>query len=145
MYDWDPETGDITNRQPFFDNHKRRPASLQDPLSAMLGPGFPDGHILDTHGNVWQAVYGRSLVERFTPAGEGQGKNDLQIQVPARCPTCPVFGGQNLDQLYVTTASQELKPGEAELLKDQGGSILRIDLSKVLNGAKGTVKHSFGG
>jgi sugar lactone lactonase YvrE len=57
-----------------------------------------------------------------------------------------VFGGENLDQLYVTTASEALMTGEQALLGDQGGSVFRIDLSEVLGGSsKGIVKPEFDG
>lgn len=106
----------------------------------MLGPGHPDGCTLDSRGNLYQAVFARSCIERFTPSGE----HDLTINLPARCPTCPVFGGKNLDKLFVITASEALQPGEAELLGDQGGNVLCISLKEHLpSGAKGIVKHDF--
>jgi L-arabinonolactonase len=141
VYDWDAETGLISNRQPFFDNNARRPAALTDPVSAALGPGNPDGHTLDTAGRVYQAVFARACIERFAP----DGTHDLTIELPARCPTCPMFGGDALTSLYVTTASEALLPGEAAA-GDLGGSVLRIDLAEVLGeGVKGTVKHEFAG
>lgn len=142
VYDYDPETGLISNRRDFFNNHKRRPASLTDPLSAMVGPGFPDGHTLDSRGRVYQAVFARGLIERFTPDGEC----DLQIETGARCPTSCVFGGDSLRTLLVTTASEALQPGEIQVGGDRGGNILRIDLDDVLEeGVKGVVKPSFDG
>jgi sugar lactone lactonase YvrE len=140
VYDYDASTGLISDRQVFFDNHERRPASLTDPVSAALGPGMPDGHTLDTAGRVYQAVFSRSCIERFTP----DGTHDLTIEVPARAPTCPVFGGQELTTLYVTTASEPLLPGETAA-GDLGGNILKIDLAEVLGDAKGTAKHEFAG
>ena len=141
VYDYDPSTGAISNRSEFFDNFKRRPSSLFDPLTSMLGPGLPDGHTLDTAGNVYQCVFSRGSIERFTP----DGIHDLTINLPARCPTCPVFGGQDLTTLYVTSASQALMPGEQQLLGDEGGCVLSIDLSQLMAGAKGIVKPDFNG
>lgn len=91
-----------------------------------------------SNGNVYQAQFGASTVERFTP----EGVNDLTIQLPARCPTCPVFGGPDLTSLYVTTASEALLPGEMAA-GDLGGMVFRIDLSE--EGVKGVVKHQFAG
>ena len=47
-----------------------------------------------------------------------------------------------MDQLYVTTASEALLPGEM-LAGDFGGQVFRIDLSA--EGVKGSVKHEFAG
>lgn len=91
-----------------------------------------------TNGNVYQAQFGSALLERFTP----EGVSDLTIQLPARCVTCPVFGGPALDQLYVTTASEALLPGEM-LAGDLGGQVFRVDLSA--ERVKGSVKHEFAG
>lgn len=139
VYDWDPETGLIRDKREFFNNNKRRPSSLFDPLTTAVGPGFPDGHTLDSAGNVYQAVFARGLIERFTP----EGINDLTIKLPARFPTCPIFGGKDLKQLYITTASEALQPGEKELAGDLGGCILKVDLSEFMPQAEGLVKPLF--
>ena len=131
MYDHDSATGLISNRRENFNNFTRRPASLTDPLSTVLGPGNPDGMTQDTACNLYQAVFSRSCIERFTP----QGVHDLTIHLGARCPTKPIFAGKDRKQLFVTTASEALQPGEAELIGDQGGHLLCIDLSEVLEGS----------
>lgn len=110
-----------------------------DPLTTAVGPGFPDGHALDSAGNVYQAVFGRGLIERFTP----EGVNDLTIKLPARFPTCPAFGGKDMKQLYITTASEPLLPGEKELAGDQGGCVLKVDLSSYMQSSNGCVKPPF--
>lgn len=138
VYDYDSETSLISNRREFFNNNKRRPSSLFDPLSTVVGPGFPDGHALDSAGNIYQAVFGRGLIERFTP----EGVNDLSINLGARFPTCPAFGCKNMKQLYITTASEPLQPGEKELGGDLGGCILKVDLSEHIPNA-GTIKPYF--
>ena len=108
----------------------------------MLGPGGPDGHTIDSRGRIYQAVFGRGLVERFTP----DGKCDLQVEINARCPTSVVFGGDSLRTLYVTTASIELLSGEITVKGDLGGQILKIDLDDILEeGVKGLVKPEFDG
>ena len=107
----------------------------------MIGPGNPDGHTLDTAGNLYQCVFSRGCIERFTP----EGIHNLTIDLPARCPTCPVFGGSNLKVLYLTSASETLLPGERQILGDQGGHVLKIDLSKILNDASGIIKPEFDG
>lgn len=105
----------------------------------MLGPGGPDGHTLDSAGNVYQTVFGRGCIERFTP----EGIHDLTIKLPARCPTCPTFGGPDMKTLYITTASAPLLPGEVALANDQGGNILQADLSDFMPTAEGRLKPLF--
>lgn len=142
VFDWDSETGHLSNKQTFFDNSKRRPMALSDPLTMMLGSGGPDGLTLDSRGRLYQAVFGRGLIERFT----SDGQCDLQIELGARCPTSVVFGGDSLRTLYVTTASMELLPGEITVRGDLGGNILKVDLDDILEkGVKGLVKPEFDG
>jgi hypothetical protein len=82
VYDWDAETGLISNRQPFFDNNARGPAALADPVSTALGLGNPDRHTLDIVGRVYQAVFARACIERFAP----DGTHDLTIGAPRALP-----------------------------------------------------------
>ncbi|MEO0391140.1 MAG: SMP-30/gluconolactonase/LRE family protein, partial [Pseudomonadota bacterium] len=60
----------------------------------------PDGAVTDAQGNLWIAMWGASAVVCFDP----QGRERDRINVPARQPSCPAFGGQTLCDLYVTTA-----------------------------------------
>ncbi|MBY6154531.1 SMP-30/gluconolactonase/LRE family protein [Vannielia litorea] len=63
----------------------------------------PDGAVCDTQGNLWIAQYGHSKVTVHAPDG-----TELRaLPVPGKNTTCPAFGGEALDQLYVTTAIQE--------------------------------------
>lgn len=68
------------------------------------GDGIPDGLAVDIEGCLWIAMWGGGCVRRYSPAGEL-----LAIwPVPVSQPTCPGFGGPGLDELYLTTAWQEL-------------------------------------
>lgn len=71
----------------------------------------PDGAVVDSAGDIWIAHYGHGKVVRFAPDGR-----DLEtVPLPAAQSTCPAFGGPDLDQLYVTTASQGMEdPGDAD-------------------------------
>lgn len=64
----------------------------------------PDGAIIDAEGHMWCAHFGHSKITRHTP----DGREVETIPVPATQVTCPAFGGPNLDQLFVTTASKTL-------------------------------------
>jgi sugar lactone lactonase YvrE len=68
------------------------------------GPGNPDGAVCDADGYVWSARWGGSLVVRHAP----DGRVDDEFMVPASQVTCPVFGGEGMSTLYVTTAREGL-------------------------------------
>ncbi|MEM7463544.1 MAG: SMP-30/gluconolactonase/LRE family protein [Pseudomonadota bacterium] len=63
------------------------------------GGGF-DGSVTDADGNLWNACWGGSAVNCFSP----DGTLLKSIEVPAAQPSCPVFVGENLDTMLVTTA-----------------------------------------
>jgi sugar lactone lactonase YvrE len=65
-----------------------------------LGSG-PDGATVDSDGGVWIALVLAGAVARFHPAGS----LDRIVQLPVQYPTCPCFGGPDLDVLYVTSIS----------------------------------------
>lgn len=59
----------------------------------------PDGMSVDEEGCLWIAMCHAGCVVRFSPEGEVL----RQIDLPCREVTSCAFGGENLDQLYVTT------------------------------------------
>jgi D-xylonolactonase len=62
--------------------------------------GSPDGLAVDSSGCVWAAVLGGFGVARLTPGG----KLDQRVEVPTTFATSVCFGGDDLRDLYVTTA-----------------------------------------
>jgi L-arabinonolactonase len=62
--------------------------------------GFPDGSTVDAQGGLWNAQWMGSCVVRYDSAGRESARFDL----PVSRPTCPAFGGPQLDELYVTSA-----------------------------------------
>jgi sugar lactone lactonase YvrE len=61
----------------------------------------PDGAVVDTEGNIWNAQWGAHRVAVYDPEG-----NFLdQITFPASQISCPAFGGANLSTLFVTSAA----------------------------------------
>ncbi|TPN81056.1 SMP-30/gluconolactonase/LRE family protein [Mesorhizobium sp. CU2] len=86
-YDYNTDTGSISNKRPF--------ASFRE------GVGAPDGATIDEEGFLWSAVaYGGEL-RRFAP----DGSLDRRVEMPVRNVTSLMFGGPNLDVLYVTSAA----------------------------------------
>ncbi|NNK15831.1 MAG: SMP-30/gluconolactonase/LRE family protein [Sulfitobacter sp.] len=71
---------------------------------------YPDGAVTDAEGNLWCAMWGAACVICFAP----DGTELRRIDVPARQPTCPAFGGPDLSDLYVTSASDGLRAQEIE-------------------------------
>jgi sugar lactone lactonase YvrE len=68
------------------------------------GDGTPDGLAVDAGGGLWIAMWGGGSIRRYSAAGEL-----LAIfGVPVSLPTCPGFGGRELDELYLTTAWEGL-------------------------------------
>ncbi len=92
--DYDAETASATNVREFV----------------AFGPhqGTPDGSIIDSDDCLWNAEWGAARVRRYTP----DGLLDRSIAVPAKNPTCVAFGGRHLEDLFITSARQEMTPEE---------------------------------
>jgi sugar lactone lactonase YvrE len=84
-YDYDLDTGQASNRRPFFD-------------SSAWGP-IPDGATVDADGNLWTAICEGGVVLCLSPAGEVL----REIAFPTRIPASVMFFGPNLDRLFVPT------------------------------------------
>ncbi|MDG4834438.1 SMP-30/gluconolactonase/LRE family protein [Solwaraspora sp. WMMD1047] len=93
VFDDDPEAG-LTGRRPF----------VRVPSEA----GAPDGLTVDADGGVWVALWGGSAVHRYTP----DGRLDDRIELPVRQVTACTFGGDRLDELFITTSRQGLTDPE---------------------------------
>lgn len=61
----------------------------------------PDGASVDCRGRLWSALWGAGAVVCFSETGEAV----FRLGVAAQQPTCVAFGGADLDQLFVTSAS----------------------------------------
>ena len=106
-YDYDTTTGTVSNRRVF--------------VTIPEGAGKPDGLTVDSQGFVWAAHWGGWRVARYDPAG----KLEREIRVPVELATCIGFGGQNLDELYITTGWYNLNDRQR---RDQplAGDLFRI-------------------
>ncbi len=92
-YDFDPASGDISNRRLFH--------------QVPRGEGFPDGLAIDVEGCIWSARWGGWKVVRYTP----DGQIEREIRMPVEFPTSCAFGGPDLQDLYITSAWTEIRPG----------------------------------
>ena len=93
-YDYDLDTGAIANERVTVRND---------------GDGHFDGMTIDAEGKVWIALFGGGAVKRYDPES---GEQLATIELPVRCVTSCAFGGPDLDQLYVTSASYRLTAAE---------------------------------
>jgi len=81
--------------------------------------GSPDGMAIDEEGMLWIAHYGGSGVYRWNPE---TGQLIEKIEVPVPNVTSCAFVGEKLDQLLITTASENMN--EEELRKyPQSGDV----------------------
>jgi sugar lactone lactonase YvrE len=85
------------------------------------GDGIPDGLVVDADGCLWIAMWSGAQVRRYSPAGERLEA----ISLPVSCPTCPGFGGEDLAQLYVTSAWEGMDAA-ARAAQPLAGHIFRI-------------------
>ncbi len=86
-FDYDAGSGEIGNRRVIF--------SLADEV------GGPDGMSIDAEGMLWVCHWGGWQVSRWNPH---TGKKLAKVEVPAANVTSCAFGGEQLDELYITTA-----------------------------------------
>ena len=61
----------------------------------------PDGSVVDAEGNLWNAQWGAAQVACYGPDGVLKD----QLGFPATQISCPCFGGEDLQTLYVTSAA----------------------------------------
>jgi len=71
--------------------------------------GFPDGMTIDKEGMLWVGHWGGWQVARWNPQ---TGKKLLQIKLPVAKVTSCTFGGDLLQDLYITTAKVDLTANE---------------------------------
>ena len=106
VFDYDESAGHLSNRRIF----------------AQIAPddGLPDGLTVDRDGGVWVALFGGGAVRRYSRDGE----LTHHIPLPVTNPTCPAFGGESLDTLFVTSA--RIKLNSAQLRAEPAGALLAI-------------------
>jgi sugar lactone lactonase YvrE len=86
-YDWRRSDGALSRRRVF--------------VRIDRSEGMPDGLTVDAEGFLWIAHWFGGCVTRYDP----NGKRERKIQLPAAQTSSMVFGGPDLNELYVTTAA----------------------------------------
>jgi sugar lactone lactonase YvrE len=107
-FDYDLATGQIANPRVVI----RIPESL----------GWPDGMTSDMDGNLWIAMWSGAQVTRWNPQ---MGQLLEQIPLPAKHVTSCVFGGENLNELYITSARRGLDRADLTAYR-YSGSLMRV-------------------
>ena len=80
--------------------------------------GVPDGMAVDSDGMLWIAHWGGSAISRWDP---GTGKMAELLNLPVSQVTSCCFGGERLDELYITSARSGLSEQQAALEPSAGG------------------------
>ncbi len=101
-YDFAPTSGAISNRRPH--------------ITLTHESFYPDGLTVDQEGCLWVAMWDGGCVIRFDPQGQAIARVDL----PVPRPTCCVFGGPDLQDLYITTASVALSQKQIQQFVTSG-------------------------
>lgn len=96
-FDFDISTGGISNKRVIVD--------------ILETDGYPDGMTVDSEGMLWIALWGGWKIARYSPFS-GKMINNFRLPV-SRVSSC-TFGGENLCDLYITTANIGLTPHEIE-------------------------------
>ena len=84
--------------------------------------GWPDGMTSDMDGNLWIAMWDGAGVTRWNPH---KGSLLESIPLPAKNVTSCVFGGKNLNELYITSARMGLDSADLTAYR-QSGSMMRV-------------------
>ena len=84
--------------------------------------GKPDGVTVDAEDCFWVAFWGGGRVRRYSKAGEFVS----EVEVPAPLTAGCTFGGDRLDQLFITTASRRMSTEELSRWP-LSGSIFKLD------------------
>jgi sugar lactone lactonase YvrE len=122
-YDYDLETGNVSNRRTFTK------------IDTSTG-GAADGATVDAEGYLWSAqVYDGKMI-RYAP----DGSVDRVIDMPVRKVTSAMFGGPNMDVLYVTSMAKPPLP------RFPGDGVLRGSLFAIYDlGIQGVPEPRFAG
>jgi sugar lactone lactonase YvrE len=121
-FDFDLDTGAISNKRVV--------------VNIPTNEGSPDGMTSDMEGMLWIAHWGGYQVSRWNPE---TGELIESVSIPAPQVTSCIFGGENLDELYITTARVGLNESTLEKYPKAGA------LFKIKTDVKGIGTFQFGG
>ena len=106
VFDYDRATGNLTNQTVIA-----RPPPEE---------GKPDGMTVDADGFIWSARWDGARVVKMTPGGEAVE----HIPFPVKKVSCVTFGGEDMTDMYLTTAGGNNTAENGEL----AGALFRLNL-----------------
>ena len=107
LFDYERASGALSNQRTW----------IQVDTSA----GIPDGMTVDAEGYVWVAFWDGNRVARYDP----EGRLVTTVTVPPKKASCLIFGGNDMTDIYITTAIGEGDPAQEG--QDAGG-LFRVSL-----------------
>lgn len=112
-FDYDADSGELTNQR----------VVKQFAPDTMEQLGFPDGMTIDTDDNIWVASYNGGRVTKWDPK-TGTMLQEVEIPGARRITSC-CFGGQELDELYVTSCAYDFTEDDYKQ-QPNGGSLFKV-------------------
>ncbi|MHB8778974.1 MAG: SMP-30/gluconolactonase/LRE family protein [Anaerolineales bacterium] len=120
-FDYDVNTGQIANPR----------VAIHVPEAL----GWPDGMTSDMDGNLWIAMWGGAQVTQWNPS---TAKLLEQVSIPAVLSSSCIFGGRDMNELYVTSARKDMSEADLKKYPFSGG------LFKILTDVVGMPTFEFG-
>jgi sugar lactone lactonase YvrE len=121
---WSPDGGTAyyidtpTQRIDAFDYHSGKGLTHRRPVVHIAeADGAPDGLTVDADGRLWVALWGGAAVRCYLP----DGRLAEHLTLPVTQVTACTFGGPGLDELYITTSRQQVRPDE----QPEAGALFR--------------------
>jgi len=127
-FDYDVRDGSLSSCRTFVSYQRDDSASA---------PGQPDGATVDAEGFLWSAAFNAAEIRRYAP----DGSLDRRIPTPTIKPTSVMFGGAELDILFVTTMGNPRLPVQLPADGPAGG--MTFALTGL--GCRGVPEVPFGG
>jgi len=113
-YDVDAKSGSLSRKRVF--------------VTVPATEGIPDGLTVDRDGFVWSAQWYGSQVVRYDP----DGKVERRIALPVQQVSSVMFGGDEWNELYITSAGEawpsDYAPPSFDWKRPMGGSLYRVRL-----------------
>jgi sugar lactone lactonase YvrE len=123
-FDLSPE-GHLSNKRIFARLDTETPAEVASPvcyageaeIRAQHGDGYMDGPVVDSAGNVWNALYFGWGVNCYAP----DGRLIRKVKLPVSNVTKIAFAGRDLKTVFATTAAKNLSADEIKKQPLAGG------------------------
>ena len=131
-FDFDGATGEISNRR----------CAIKCPADDTAEfHGYPDGCTIADDDTIFISCWAGSCVVRYNPT-TGELMKKYSVPGSSQVTSC-AFGGPELDQLYITTASAGIDEAKWAAGQDEesAGHLFRLDLSS--EGIKGVPSFSY--